>query len=68
MTEAILGLVIFGIVVTLYIDYQADKRFKILAEHLDPLIVRVAKIETDIEDVKQTVKDHHFYYGRPEED
>ena len=29
MIEAILGLVIFGIVVTLYIDYQADKRFKI---------------------------------------
>ena len=49
MIEAILGLVIFGIVVTLYIDYQADKRFKILAEHLDPLIARVAKIETDIE-------------------
>ena len=68
MTEAILGLVIFGIVVTLYIDYQADKRFKILAGHLDPLIARVAKIETDIEDVKQTVKDHHFYYGHPEDD
>ena len=68
MIEAILGLVIFGIVVTLYIDYQADKRFKLLAEHLDPLIARVAKIETDIEDVKQTVKDHHFYSGYPKED
>ena len=48
MIEAILGLVIFGIIVTLYIDYQADKRFKLLAEHLDPLIARVDQHLEDI--------------------
>ena len=41
----ILGLVIFGIVVTLYIDYQAHKRFMIFAEHFDDLIARVKRIE-----------------------
>jgi hypothetical protein len=41
----ILGLVIFGIVVTLYVDYQAHKRSLIFAEHIDDLIARVKRIE-----------------------
>ena len=45
----ILGLIVFGINVTLYIDYQADKRFKLLAEHLDPLIAKVDSIESRTE-------------------
>ena len=45
----ILGLIVFGINVTLYIDYQADKRMKILANHLDPLIAKVDSIESRTE-------------------
>ena len=45
----ILGLIVFGINVTLYIDYQADKRMKILAKHLDPLIAKVDSIESRTE-------------------
>mgnify|MGYP001224222589 CR=1 FL=1 len=58
MIEAILGLVIFGIVVTLYIDYQADKRFKLLAEHLDPLIARVDQHLEDISGVLSNIDRH----------
>ena len=45
----ILGLIVFGINVTLYIDYQADKRMKVLANHLDPLIAKVDSIESRTE-------------------
>ena len=60
----ILGLIVFGINVTLYIDYQADKRMKILAKHLDPLIAKVDSIESRTEwlvdriDVMQDVFDN----------
>ena len=49
----ILGLVVVGILVTLYVDYQADVRAKVFAEHLDLMSVRVRVVEDKIEEMQR---------------